>query len=58
MVPGGEELMAGQPGGGRNEAPQKELFEIVIISSRGFATLLLRSRASPVWYSRAHIVAR
>jgi hypothetical protein len=35
-----------------------ELFEIVIISSRGFATLLLRSRASLVWYSRAHILAR
>jgi hypothetical protein len=31
-----------------------ELFAIVTISSRGFATLLLRSRASPFWYSGAH----
>jgi hypothetical protein len=31
-----------------------ELFETVTISSRGFATLLLRSRASPFWYSGAH----
>jgi hypothetical protein len=31
-----------------------ELFEIVTFSSRGFATLLLRSCASPFWYSGAH----
>jgi hypothetical protein len=35
-----------------------ELFEIVTISSRGFATLLLHSRASPFWYSGAHSRAR
>jgi hypothetical protein len=35
-----------------------ELFEIVTISSRGFATLLLRSRESPFWYSGAHRRAR
>jgi hypothetical protein len=31
-----------------------ELFEIVTFSSCGFATLLLRSCASPFWYSGAH----
>jgi hypothetical protein len=30
--------------------PIVELFEFVTISSRGFATLSLRSRASLVWY--------
>jgi hypothetical protein len=35
----------------------EELFEIVIISSRGFATLLLRSWTSPFWYSGAHTLA-
>jgi hypothetical protein len=34
-----------------------ELFEIVIISSRGFATLLLRSWTSSFWYSGAHSLA-
>jgi hypothetical protein len=38
--------------------PVYELFEFVTFSSRGFATLLHRSRASPVWYSGAHSRAR
>jgi hypothetical protein len=36
---------------------QVELFEFVTISSRGFATILLRSCASPIWYYAAHICA-
>lgn len=35
-----------------------ELFEFVTFSSRGFATLLLCSCASPFWYSGAHSHAR
>jgi hypothetical protein len=35
-------------------ASTRELFEIVIISSRDFAALLLRSWTSPFWYSGAH----
>jgi hypothetical protein len=35
----------------------EELFEFVTISSRGFATILLRSCASPIWYYAAHIYA-
>jgi hypothetical protein len=34
-----------------------ELFEFVTLSSRGFATILLRSCASPIWYYAAHIRA-
>jgi hypothetical protein len=37
--------------------PLMELFEFVTISSRGFATILLRSCASPIWYYAAHICA-
>jgi hypothetical protein len=43
--------------GRRSPGVRVELFEIVIISSRGFAPLVLRSRASPVWYYGAHSLA-
>jgi hypothetical protein len=41
----------------RNRICQRELFEFVTLSSRGFATILFRSCASPIWYYAAHISA-
>jgi hypothetical protein len=40
-----------------SDVPRVELFEIVIISSRGFAILLLRSWISSFCYSVAHSLA-
>ena len=49
---GGDGGMSGGDGGlsQRLRAPERELIVIIIISSRGFASLVSRSTSSPYWY--------